>query len=205
MDADTTQQLWRTEFDKQYTKDLIRDLTKQATALIKRYERFTPRRSTDTAQDRIDTAIMKLFDGSRAWDPARVDLCGFVLGVIASDLSSEMRRSKRFPQVSLRDRKLKLAEEDASNSIHARRATSHEAAAGAWSVAMDHLRELAADDKGVLALLGAYDDGVFERRDVIKLLRWAPSTYKRVYQRLLKLAEDVDQELRDAIFDALAN
>ena len=125
--------------------------------------------------------------------------------MIASDLSSEMRRSKRFPQVSIDDRKLRLAETEASDSIHATRATSHEAAEGAWSVAMAHLTELAAGDKGVLALLDAYDQGVFERRDVIKLLKWAPSTYKRVYQRLVDLADGVNQHLRDAIFEALAN
>src|SRR6476659_3067165 len=68
----TSQRLWGTEFDKQYTKDMIRDLHKRATALIKRYERYTPRRSTDTTEDRVNTAVMKLFDRARIWDPARV-------------------------------------------------------------------------------------------------------------------------------------
>ena len=88
-----SQQLWGTEFDKQFTKDMLRDLHKRATALIKRYERYAPRKSTDTTEDRVDTALMKLFDGARIWDPARVDLCGLLLGVIASDLTSDLRRS----------------------------------------------------------------------------------------------------------------
>ena len=95
-----SQQLWGTEFDKQFTKDMLRDLHKRATALIKRYERYSPRKSTDTTDDRVDTALMKLFEGARIWDPARVDLCGFLLGVIASDLTSELRRSALAPQIS---------------------------------------------------------------------------------------------------------
>ncbi len=44
---------------------------------------------------------MKFLDGARIWDPTRVDLCGFLLGVIASDLTGEMRRSKTAPMVSM--------------------------------------------------------------------------------------------------------
>ena len=61
--TDTAQQLCRTEFDKQYTKEMLRELSKRTIALTKRYERHTPRRSTDTSQDRIHTAVMKFFDG----------------------------------------------------------------------------------------------------------------------------------------------
>ena len=49
----TTQPLWRTEFDKQYTKEMLCLLVKRATALIKRYDRFKSRKNTDTAEDRI--------------------------------------------------------------------------------------------------------------------------------------------------------
>jgi hypothetical protein len=205
MEPNTTQELWRTEFDKQYTKELLRDLIRQVPALVRRYERKSPRRSTDTPEDRLHTAIMKLQEGARTWDPTRVDLGSFLLGVIASDLSGEMRRSKRFPQVSLNDRKLKLADHEASDLIRATRTTSHESTEGAWSIALAHLRELAASDKCVLALLDAYDQGAFEKRDVMRLLKWPPTTYTRVYQRLLRLADRLDEELRDVIVDALAN
>jgi hypothetical protein len=52
----TTQRLWRTEFDKQYTRDLLRELHKQTTALVTRYQRQTPRRGSDLGtMDRINT------------------------------------------------------------------------------------------------------------------------------------------------------
>lgn len=218
MTPDTTQQLWRTEFDKQYTREMLRDLVKRTMALIKRYERFTPRKSTDTAEDRIDTAIMKLFDGSRTWDPTRVDLNGFLAGVIASDLSSEMRRSMLVPQVSLDDQRPPREDdytgEPCDESIQEARAsiengwpvpTSSESVDEAWFLAISHLRALAATDRGVLALLDAYEDGVTHKRDVMARLEWSPSTYKRVYQRLLLLADAADPAVREAIVYALAN
>ena len=55
-----SQQLWGTEFDKQFTKDMLRDLHKRATALIKRYERYSPRKSTDTT----GFEVTKLFTSS---------------------------------------------------------------------------------------------------------------------------------------------
>jgi len=220
MGFDTTQPLWRTAFDEQYTKDMLRDLAKRTTALTKRYERFTPRRSTDTGDDRINTAMMKLFDGSRMWDPTRVDLCGFLLGVIASDLTSELRRAKAVPQVSLDDRNRTREDDYTGEPCDDSSADSHARVEDGWSVpiapdspdtawylAMTNLRERAAGvgDAAVLALLGAYEEGVVQKREVIALLRWTPAKYKRAYERLILLADAMDPSVREAISYALAN
>jgi hypothetical protein len=217
---DTSQSLWRTEFDKQHTKHMLRDLLKQAAALIKRYERYTPRKSSDTAQDRIHTAILKLYEGSRTWDPTRVDLSGFLLGVVASDLTSELRRAKQAPQMPLEDQQ-RPREDDYTgepcdessayscasfeNGLHV--PLSPESRHEAWYIAMKSLRAQAAGaaDASVLALLGAYEEGVTQKRDVMALLNWTSTTYKRVYQRLLDLADRIDPTVREAIVNALAN
>jgi len=218
---DTTQQLWRTEFDKQYTKDLLRVLHKQTTALVKRYQRHTPLSGADLGtQDRIHTAVMKLHDGSRVWDPERVDLGNFLLGVIASDLTTELRRAKRFPVLSL-DEPATVPEDDYSGEpITGTRGASiantepgpirfaraeHESLDGAWSIAMPHLREGAAKDRDVLSLLAAYEEGVYYRRDVMRLLGWDGTKYQRVYRRLLNIAKKADEDVRDLIAQALAN
>jgi len=79
MTADTPQQLWRTEFDKQYTREQIRALNKHARELLKEYRR-KGLLATDTVEDRINGALAKLFDGSRVWDPTNVDLHGVATG-----------------------------------------------------------------------------------------------------------------------------
>jgi hypothetical protein len=214
----TPQQLWGTEFDKQFTKDMLRELHKRASALIKRYERYSPRKSTDTADDRINTALMKLFDGARTWDPARVDLSGFLLGVIASDLTSELRRSSLAPQISLEGRRREREDDytgepyDEANMVP--RASiedgiqvplAPESIDAAWEVAMKYLYSLAEDDKLVIALLDAYEQDARTKRDVMKLLKWSSRTYKVAYARLVALAEAAEPAVREAIFYAFTN
>jgi hypothetical protein len=214
----TSQRLWGTEFDKQYTTDMLTDLHKRAAALIKRYERYTPRKSTDTAEDRVNTAVMKLFDGARIWDPARVDLCGFLLGVIASDLTSELRRSALAPQISFEDRK-RTREDDYTGepcddlSIECRASIEDgmpvpcapESFEEAWAVAMKHLYALADGDKLVVGLLDAYEDGAYQKRDVIRLRKWSSRTYKTAYARLVALADTADPAIREAILYLFTN
>ncbi len=214
----TSQQLWGTEFDKQFTKDMLRDLHKRATALIKRYERYSPRKSTDATEDRVDTALMKLFDGARIWDPARVDLCGFLLGVVASDLTSDLRRSVLAPQISFDDRRRKCEDdytgEPCDESSTECRASvedgvpvplAAESVDAAWAVAMKHLYALANDDNLVIALLDAYEQDAYQKRDVMALLKWSARTYKTAYGRLVTLAQTADPTVREAILYAFAN
>jgi hypothetical protein len=207
----TSQELWRNEYDRQLSEEMLCDLVKRATALNRRY---APRWSTDTAQDRINAAIVKLLDGARIWDPSRVDLSGFLLGVITSDLTSERRRSKMVPQVSL-DEKCNREDDYTGETCDDAIAGSTEngwpvplaaeSTDAAWTLAMDHLRKRAGNDDKVLALIGAWEEGVHQKRDVMKLLNWSASTYKRVYRRLLELAEALDDDVRESIAHALTN
>jgi len=214
----TSQQLWRTEFDKQYTRDMLRALVKRATALARRYERYTTRKSTDTAEDRIHAAIAKLFTGDRIWDPSRVDLCGFLLGVVASDLTSELRRCALAPIVSVSDqgglREDDYTGEPYEDSCANARASvedgwpvplAPESPHEAWALAMSQLHALAEGDDFVLALLSCWEHGVIHKRDVVDRLAWPASRYKRTYQRVIALADCLDNSVREAICHALAN
>lgn len=214
----TPQQLWGTEFDKQYTHEMLCDLEKRASALVKRYERYLPRKSTDTIDDRIQTAIMKLMDKKRKWDPSRVDLCGFLHGIIASDLSGELFHAKLMPLVCFDARK--AAREDDytgepcdESSIECRASIENGTLVpltpasdkDAWAVAMDYLHKLAGDDQLVLSLLGAYEEGVTLKKDVMKLLNWSARKYDKAYARLLALGRSADPDVRELILAGLAN
>jgi hypothetical protein len=218
MEITASQQLWGTEFDKQYTKEMLLDLTKRATALTRRYERYTTRKSTDTAEDRIHTAVMKLMDGARTWDPTRVDLRGFLLGVIASDLTSELRRAKLVPLISSDDRR-RAREDDYSgevcdeSGIECRASVEDgmpmplvpESIDAAWAIAMEHFYATAGDDKLVVGLLGAWEQDVFLKREVMAHLKWSSRTYEKAYGRLMALANAADPSVREAILHVLAN
>lgn len=214
MDVITTQPLWRTEYEKQFTKEMLTDLVKRVISTVKRYGRYA-RQSTDTPEDRINSAIAKLWAGSRIWDPKRVDLCGFLHGVVTSDLSRQVARLEKATFVSLDappacredDYTGESCEDDGGRAAGANEdgPLMCESVDEAWSIAMTHLRERAATDRGVLALLDAYDDGVYIKRDVIDHLNWTASTYKRAYARLVMLADACDPWLRESIFHALKN
>lgn len=220
MTADTPQQLWRTEFDKQYTREQIRALNKHARELLKCYRR-KGLQATDTVEDRIYGALAKLFDGSRVWDPTNVDLHGFLIGVIASDLSAELGRQKRVPMVSF-DRPSVLREDsytgevmDLSNAAASASIEEGwkvpvvcESTDEAWELALASLREMANKrkrDADVIKLLDAFEAGVITKREVMTHLKWKPYRYRVAYERLAALANEADPDVRDAISEALVN
>lgn len=221
MIPDTSQQLWRTEFDKQYTPERIRALNKHTRELIKEYRGYGLR-STDTAEDRIYTALVKLFDGSRTWEPSNVDLHGFLIGVVASDLSAALRRHKSAPMVSL-DRPHVPREDDytgevidnvsnagASPSVESgwQAQLVRESTDEAWEFALAHLRVTASKKKkyaDVLALLDVFEDGVLTKRAVMTPLGWTAYRYRIAYERLVELANATEPDVRESIRVALAN
>jgi DNA-directed RNA polymerase specialized sigma24 family protein len=214
MDVITTQPLWRTDYEKQFTKDMLTDLIKRVISTVKRYGRYA-QQSGDTPEDRINSAIAKLWGGTRIWEPERVDLCGFLHGIVTSDLSRQIARAKKasfvsydVPPSQLEDDYTGEAFDDSGGRVAGATEESPlvcESVDEAWSIAMTHLRERAATDRGVLALLDAYDDGIYLKREVLAHLNWTASTYKRAYARLVMLADGCDPWIRESIFYALKN
>lgn len=218
---DTSQQLWRTEFDTQYTPEQIRALNKHARQLIREYSGYGLR-SSDTVEDRIYSALVKLFDGSRTWVPTNVDLHGFLIGVIASDLSAELRRHYSAPMVSL-ERPYSRREDDYTGEATDDFSKAYgstlieggwkvpivcESTDEAWEFALARLRGMAGKKKkyrDVLALLDAFEDGFLTKRAVMEHLGWAAYRYRSAYERLVELASTIDPDVRDAIRDTLSN
>ena len=57
-------------------------------------------------------------------------------------------------------------------------------------------------DKGVLAILDAYSQDAFVRRDVIRVSRMSPRTYDAAFKRLLRIAGPIAVEVREALSQA---
>lgn len=218
MIQDTSQQLWRTAYDEQHTPEMMHRLFRHVKGLIRYYRRYGLR-STDSVEDRIHDALTKLFAGSRTWDPARVDLFGFLAGVVTSDLSAEMERGTIARIVSL-DRRVASREDDYTGHVVEEASTAYaeklitsncpvpiacESKDAAWELALAHLRERSSAEADVLKLLDTYDEGIVEKRDVMKHLRWTAYKYRRAYERLVKLANHADPDVREAIRAGLTN
>lgn len=209
MKANTTQQLWRTAFDKQATAKMFEDLIKRTTALVRGVEATSPWRDTLTERDRINTAVMKTLNGSYKWDPDRVGVDLHLLNVIASDISNEMRRSRRFAERGLREVSLDDdeqsfddLEQDVSEALEEERQTADEAPALLLVEVVGKLRTLAAKDQAVLRILDAYDQGAFTRSEVVRLTGMSLRTYQAAYKRLVRLAQEIAADVRDALNEA---
>lgn len=204
---DTTQQLCRNAFDEQFSDEMLGQLGERVQRAIGRLESRTRWRDNRGLEDRINTAVMKTLDGTRTWDPSRCALIDFLFQAIRSDVSAEIEHLASFPEAALDDPRVKLTavEEHTLKALDEMRATSHAAAAGFFSVITAELRELAAKDRSVLKLLDIYDAGIFDRRDVMLRAKWSARRYGTVYQRLMRMAQQIDEELRGTVVDALAN
>lgn len=204
---DSPEQLWRTQFDKQVTREMMERVLKQTIALVRRVERKTPWRDQQTQDDRLHTAIAKTLAGTLRWDPVRVDLERHLLGAIAGDISHEIEHALNFPQVSLdaEHANADQLERETSEAVAGVRETKREVPKQAWwSAAMDEFRKHADGDAGVLAIVDAYGHDKLTRRAVMEHTGMSARQYHAAYQRLMRAAQKIDEDVRDLIIQAIA-
>lgn len=202
------QQLWRTQFNRQLTDEMMERVVKQTTLLIRKVESRTPWRDTLTPDDRLHTVIMKTLDGTLRWDPARVDLERHFLGAIAGSISHELEHAQKFPRVSLDDEKQnaeKQLEHEASEALRGQRESKEEVPKDVWwTLVIDEFRKHGKGDAGVLAILDAYRNDRRTRREVIEFTGMSSRKYHAAYQRLVRLAQKIDDDVRNLVMQAIA-
>ncbi len=202
----TSPKQWRAQFDRQFTNATVERVLKQTIALIAEVEAVTPWRDQLGPDDRINAAVLKLLEGSRRWDPERVELAWFLIGVITSDVSHELERLTKHKQLSLDNDGLDLdgLEQETSEAIEDERSAKCEVPREVWwSQFMLSMRLLASDDLRVLAILSAYEEGKCERRAVIQHTGLSAKQHDAAYRRLQVLAEQIDDQLRELVHAAI--
>lgn len=208
-DTNTAQPLCRNSFDEQFSDDMMARLGTRVQAVIGRLEARTQWRDKSGLDERINTAVLKLLDRTRTWDPSRCALINFLYHSIRSDIWAEIEHLVKFPEARLDDEGLELSPVESATiaSLESTRGTAHAAAANVFSILVAELRELAAKakDKEVLKLVALYDEGIFERREIMLRAKWSGRRYGTIYQRMMRMAEELDEDMRDSVLDALAN
>lgn len=198
--------LRRTDFDKQLTQEVMERVVKQTIALIADLEKKTPWRDQLGAEDRLHTAIVKTLEGTRKWEPERVDLGGHLFGAVRSDITAELQHRNSFRHISweggpANDRE--ALREEVELTLARDSETIHHARP-AWELAMSALRDAANGDPEVVALLGAYLGGAFTKREVMKHSKLKSRAYDRAYARLVELADTINDDQSDFILQAIA-
>ena len=201
------QQLWRTQFDRQLTNEMTERVLKQTIALVRKVESKTPWRDNQTPDDRMHTVIVKTLDGTLRWDPSRIDLERHFLGAIAGEISHELERAQKFQHVSLDadSQNVEELERETSDAISGDRESKQEVPKQVWwSIAMAEFRKHAPNDAGVLAIIDAYGHDKLTRRDVMAHAEMSSRQYHAAYQRLMRVAQKIDDGARDLIMQAIA-
>src|SRR6478609_7841177 len=100
-DTNTAQPLCRNSFDEQFSDDMLAQLGTRVEVVIKRLEARTQWKDKAGLDERINTAVLKLLDRTRTWDPSRCSLLNFLYHSIRSDIWSEIQHLVNFPEDTL--------------------------------------------------------------------------------------------------------
>ena len=203
---DSPQQLWRTQFDKQISADMIERVVNQTKLLVRKVEKRSRWRDDQLPRERLNTVLVKMLDGRLKWDPERCDLERFLFMAIGGAISHELERAAKFKHVSLDDESVN--QDDLELATSEAIAGDREAKAEVpreewWSLALDEIRKHANGDKGVLAIADAYDHGATTRREVMAYTKMTDRQYKAAYARMVRVSQKIDDDVREQIIDAI--
>ena len=138
----------------------------------------------------VNTAVEHCLDGTRAWDPAAVDLAGFLRGVIRSLTSSERKKHVRAPRVVSSE----ALEHDPSPAGNPEREAIEEEGRAAL---LSTFAEAARGDPDLEALYLAVIDGATKREDIAASLGWDPARVSAARIKLQRRLASAGQKLQN--------
>ncbi len=142
--------------------------------------------------DLVQDVLFDTLLGTRDWNPCRCSLRWHVLGAIDSRIGHELDRAKHRPHFSFEVLNDALIV-DVEDALAAANPASNPEDALLATQVLAKLRELAADDHEVLALLDAICAGLVERADVMSATGMSPRQYDAARNRLDRLVEELPQ------------
>ena len=129
-------------------------------------------------------ALTDTWLGDVTWDPAKAPLDLHLKRVIRSRTSMTMKHLTRFPRVAAHAPRLDL-EREMSDAMEAERTTGPAADLGAFmDGVVGTLYMLGADDDDVLRILDCFNDGLVDRRDILRATKMTATTYHNARRRL---------------------
>ena len=190
---------WRAQFKAQATQDMMDDVYGYVARRATWIEHQQGRRTPGLIREMIQDALGDTFAGIVAWDPSRCSLALHLKSVIRSRLSHELERAEQFAHVGVHD----ASEVEVSDVMERSAKTTNPKLDEYVEEFERRLRELAADDEPVLALLESYLAGVSERAQICRATGMTKAAYHNAHRRLKRLADNLPEHLRAAAIDTL--
>jgi DNA-directed RNA polymerase specialized sigma24 family protein len=189
---------WRSEFDRQATRETLEQATRAAHTRLREYARGAGADVAD-AEDLVMAALADTLSGELSWDPARESLVDHLCDAVRFRARNDAHRKRAVRTEPL--------DEDTTRASVAvdfdatRGAPDDVDAVAADVVAL--LRELARDDRQVLRLVDAFARGITARADVMHATQMSATTYHNARRRLAHFAADLPARLRKRALLAL--
>jgi len=191
------------------TPELLEDVQRyaeQRAAKVRRTGRPCPRRLNDYARELLDDAYTDTWTGDLAWDPDACSLATHLRMAIKTRTCKEMEKAPRYVSI---DANVENKNEDGTGPVplvdtfaSSGDLSSIQMAAYVAQVCKE-LAQASAGDLDCLAVLHAWQRGLVDREEILRLTGLTASAYKRARNRLMYAASDLPTELRQLVQDYL--
>jgi hypothetical protein len=212
-ESNTPQQLGRTEvaghdpaweaaFEAQLTREMVASVMIYAKKRAEWIQRATKRHDTYLARELYQDAVSDTWLGDVAWDPAKLPLELHLKRTIRSRSAARMEHLAQFPEDRVGKLKLDL-ETKMSDAMEVLQSTDS-ALTSCIDVIVAKLYQLAGDDTEIIQILTCFANGQLERRDIMRATGLDRVTYHNARRRLVRLVENLPNDLREQAIQAMA-
>lgn len=187
---------YRTEFEKQLTKDLQQAALKFAERRMGLVRRAGGRVDQLYAHELVEDALADTWMGTVPWVPAQRPLLDHVRSLIKHRSWKDAKAARSRPHISISANEEVGTEVDEAQWNGSHGSVDRTALASVSVAVLSDLRRLAAGDAVAISILDAWEDGLIERGEVMARTGLSASDYKVGRGRLTYLIPSLPESLR---------
>jgi len=191
---------WEDAFEVQLTGEMTASVMIYAKKRAEWIQRITKRHDTFLARELYQDAVTDTWLGDVKWDPAKVPLELHLKRTIRSRSAARVEHLIDFPEDRVRTLKLDM-ETKMSDAMEVGQASD---LSSYVDDVVSQLYDLARGDAEVVQILDCFAVDQVDRRDIMRATRMDRVTYHNARRRLVRLVEDLPNDLRERALRAMA-
>jgi len=191
---------WEDAFEVQLTGEMTASVMIYAKKRAEWIQRTTKRHDTYLARELYQDAVTDTWLGDVKWDPAKVPLELHLKRTIRSRSAARVEHLIDFPEDRVRTLRLDM-ETRMSDAMEVGQASD---LSSYVDDVVSQLYELARGDTEVIQILDCFAVDQVDRRDIMRATRMDRVTYHNARRRLVRLVEDLPNDLRERALRAMA-
>lgn len=191
---------WEDAFEVQLTGEMVASVMIYAKKRAEWIQRITKRHDNYLARELYQDAVSDTWLGDVKWDPGKVPLELHLKRTIRSRSAARVEHLVQFPEDRVRTLKLEM-ETKMSDAMEV--GQSNDLSSYVDDV-VAKLYDLARGDTEVTQILDCFAVDQVDRRDIMRVARMDRVTYHNARRRMVRLVEDLPNDLRERALRAMA-